>query len=450
MAVKLPHPGRPPQIPLIEEARRANRIRHRGIPKALDVEVTEDGTEIAIIYSEVNDARPLLDLIRRGPVDPVVAIEIVDELASALKAVHDANYAHLDVHYSNTLIAARSRIDVYLIDLGLSTQIGSAARHPRNRALDPPEIVPGLEHSEDWWALGQLLAQLLAGDLLGYGNGDRGLDKRRQLLAGLPEDLPFVARSLVGVLLEPDARLRLASRRRVREALDLLRAAPRAIGIAANPKPGPAPSDVDTVPLSTPQHKLAAALVVKMPTTQPYNMLCRFRPGGALGEEHLHYDVSRQQMADAWDGGWRVHDGTQEIRIADYRLVLRQAEDGLLAGTETHPEAHTPFHGAVVDERPVAAGSAWTGLKLSDHGERRLIRCHCDGTLRERKLDERWNDWGRGNWHVDGDSLHIDVHHWHLGVTAVASWPGLYLGTELSADGDAHAFAVVRIRPPGL
>ncbi|GAB7066296.1 transporter substrate-binding domain-containing protein [Mycobacterium hodleri] len=70
------------------------------------------------------DGKTLGDILaeREGPVDPALAVAIVDQVASALDAAHEANLIHRDVKPSNILLTRHEF--AYLIDFGLARTTG--------------------------------------------------------------------------------------------------------------------------------------------------------------------------------------------------------------------------------------------------------------------------------------------------------------------------------------
>lgn len=66
--------------------------------------------------------RDLQDLLRDGPLLPVRAVAIVEQIASALHAAHEVGLVHRDVKPSNILIAKNDF--AYLIDFGIARAAG--------------------------------------------------------------------------------------------------------------------------------------------------------------------------------------------------------------------------------------------------------------------------------------------------------------------------------------
>ena len=116
------------------------------------------------------DLAALLD--SEGPVDPVRAATLVDQLADALDAAHEQGQVHRDVKPANVLVERGRRGDhAYLTDFGLARQLdvtrdltdtGKIVGTPDYMA---PEAWKGerLDARVDVYGLGCVLFELLTG-----------------------------------------------------------------------------------------------------------------------------------------------------------------------------------------------------------------------------------------------------------------------------------------------
>jgi serine/threonine protein kinase len=124
----------------------------------------------------VIDGIDLATLLRRqGPMNPQLAVKVIEQLASALDAAHGAGLVHRDVKPSNALMAQHDF--VYLIDFGIAhdeaatklTQTGSVLGTLAYMA--PERFETGIANpSADVYALGALLHECLTGDQPFPGN----------------------------------------------------------------------------------------------------------------------------------------------------------------------------------------------------------------------------------------------------------------------------------------
>src|SRR5436309_781634 len=92
------------------EARSIARLQHRGIVALYDTGATEDG--ICFIVTEFIEGETLEGAVRKGPVDPRRAAQLIAEVADALQYAHDHGVIHRDVKPSNVLVDGEGRPDV--------------------------------------------------------------------------------------------------------------------------------------------------------------------------------------------------------------------------------------------------------------------------------------------------------------------------------------------------
>jgi serine/threonine-protein kinase len=128
---------------------------------------------LAMRYVEAADLRQVLDL--QGPLDPVRALDILDQVARALDAAHGRGLVHRDVKPGNILlappVAAGEREHIYLVDFGLArpgvgdasiTGVGLFVGTPSYMA--PEQLGAGpLDGRTDVYALGCVLFECLTG-----------------------------------------------------------------------------------------------------------------------------------------------------------------------------------------------------------------------------------------------------------------------------------------------
>ncbi len=156
----------------IRESRAAAAVDHPHIIPVFDAGEANGVLFIAMRFVRGRDVRTLLDNI--GPLPPARAVEIVDQVASALDAAHERGLVHRDVKPGNMLLDSSSggRHDhVYLSDFGLSkrslAQTGLTSQGQFLGTLDyvAPEQIEGhaVDGRADQYALACAAFELLSG-----------------------------------------------------------------------------------------------------------------------------------------------------------------------------------------------------------------------------------------------------------------------------------------------
>ncbi len=156
----------------IRESELAASLDHPNIIPIYDAGTTGDLLYIAMRYVEGCDLRARL---RRGRLDPVDAIGILAQVASALDAAHAHGLVHRDVKPSNVLLDTGARPDgsdhVYLADFGLTKRVseepGVADQGHLMGTIDyvAPEQIAGRRSDgrADVYSLGCMLYECLVG-----------------------------------------------------------------------------------------------------------------------------------------------------------------------------------------------------------------------------------------------------------------------------------------------
>lgn len=180
----------------------------------------------------------------------------------------------------------------------------------------------------------------------------------------------------------------------------------------------------------------------------PYVALCRFRSEQRLDERWIPVGPSTDADLDQeWEGRWWLEDSELHVRVGDFHLGMNPRLDGIWVGSETGPDGTAPFVGAIVDPRVPSLSNSWTGIKIGEHGVRRVVKAFAGGHLFE---EDPFGDESKveGQWNINVNGLQISVHEWSLTVTLRPAWtPGVWLGVERSSNPDQR-FAVVRVRTP--
>lgn len=156
------------QANLLEEARRAAKLRHPGIVSVIDV--GSDGDR-AYVVSAFIDGSDLAEVIEKDRPSPEEAARIVAEVAEALHHAHREGFVHRDIKPENILLdAERSPL---LTDFGLCASFEEVVRRKGLRSgtlmYMSPEQVAGevqlIGPRSDIYALGVVLYEMLTGRL---------------------------------------------------------------------------------------------------------------------------------------------------------------------------------------------------------------------------------------------------------------------------------------------
>lgn len=148
------------------EAEAIARVQHSGI-----VQIFEFGTHagLAFFTMELCEGGPLTNRFDDGPLSPIDAAQIVEQVALAMQAAHDAGIVHRDLKPSNVLMMSDGTVRV--TDFGLAKRlnagshtetgevIGTAAYMAPEQAMASKEIGP----AADVWAMGAILYACLTG-----------------------------------------------------------------------------------------------------------------------------------------------------------------------------------------------------------------------------------------------------------------------------------------------
>jgi len=170
VALKVPKPSRvssPQQADhLLEEARRAAKLRHPGIVSVHDVG-RDDG--LVFIVADLIEGQNLAEMIDGHRPAPCEAARIVADVADALQFAHGNGFIHRDIKPANILIDGHGR--PHITDFGIAATVeqiskGEAATSG-TLAYMAPEQLGGETHligsRTDIHALGVVLYELLTG-----------------------------------------------------------------------------------------------------------------------------------------------------------------------------------------------------------------------------------------------------------------------------------------------
>jgi len=151
----------------IREARSAATLHHPNIVQAIDVGLAEGYYYFAM---ELVDGEGLDAVLRReGPLEQTRAVQVMEQVCSALAAAHEAGIVHRDIKPSNIMFDFKGQVRV--TDFGLAKRIeGDIAVTADGQALGTPAYVaPEMAKSgvsdarSDLYSLGATMFHVLAG-----------------------------------------------------------------------------------------------------------------------------------------------------------------------------------------------------------------------------------------------------------------------------------------------
>lgn len=207
----------------LESARSAGRLRHRNIVKIHDAGEV-DGT--VYVAMELLVGESLRNMLER-PLSIARAIQIFDDIASALAYAHEEGIVHRGVRPSNIMVL-RSGV-AKISDFGIG-QVGEAAR----RYMSPDQVRGGpVDHRSDLFSLGAVFYEMLTRRALFDGNSPQEimeniLHAEPPLPSAVNPHVPSALDGIIASLLAgrpeervADARILLRELQRLEEGLGL-------------------------------------------------------------------------------------------------------------------------------------------------------------------------------------------------------------------------------------
>lgn len=150
----------------LQEARTASALDHTNIGVIHGLEETSDGH--AFIVMAYYEGLTLAERIRRGPMAPKGAINIMVQIAHGLAEAHEHSIIHRDIKPSNVIITRQNVAKI--VDFGLARAGGGAATTLSagpvgTLAYMSPEQVRNepLDRRTDIWSLGVVFEEMLTG-----------------------------------------------------------------------------------------------------------------------------------------------------------------------------------------------------------------------------------------------------------------------------------------------
>jgi tetratricopeptide (TPR) repeat protein len=150
---------------LLDEARAAAALDNTNI--CTIYEVGETAEQLAFIAMAFYSGETLEQLLRRGPLPLLAAIDYATQIARGLGAAHQRGTIHRDVKPANVVVTADGVLK--LLDFGIARTLDIGTSHegvtPGTIAYMSPEQVASrpVDHRSDLWSLGIVLYEMCTG-----------------------------------------------------------------------------------------------------------------------------------------------------------------------------------------------------------------------------------------------------------------------------------------------
>ena len=155
-----------------QEAEITSSLRHPHIVQVFDFNVTDSG--VPYLVMELLEGKLLAQRIAAGPLDPAAAVDIIDQIASALNVAHSRGIVHRDLKPENVMLLADAGVPdfVKVLDFGISQaswrpRLTEGERVAGTPQYMSPEQACGLreqiDHRSDQFSLAAIAYVLLTG-----------------------------------------------------------------------------------------------------------------------------------------------------------------------------------------------------------------------------------------------------------------------------------------------
>ena len=178
----------------IQEARTAAAVSHPGLVEITDFGRLESGQVYFVM--ELLEGQSLAALLRRGgPLPAARGLDIVRQLARALKAAHDASIVHRDLKPDNIHVGRGDgeRDLVKIVDFGLAKVIGSSRFTRAGMVFGTPHYMSpeqaageAVDHRADIYALGVVMYEMFTGRVPFEADSYMGVLTKHMYMAPAP------------------------------------------------------------------------------------------------------------------------------------------------------------------------------------------------------------------------------------------------------------------------
>lgn len=176
VALKQVRPGRHAHAKMrrrfLREARAAARIDHPAVARVFDLLELADSDWIVM---ELAVGRSIEDLVREGPLPPLLALSFALQVADGLAAAHDRDIVHRDLKSDNVVLTEGGRLKI--LDFGLAKPLGAETTDESTlsrigqligtpRAMSPEQARGyAVDARSDLFSLGSLLYEMVTGEM---------------------------------------------------------------------------------------------------------------------------------------------------------------------------------------------------------------------------------------------------------------------------------------------
>jgi serine/threonine protein kinase len=180
------------------EARAAAQLTHPAIVRVFDVDTTEAGDPYIVM--ELLSGESLSDVLDRGRLSPVSAVQILLPIAEALALAHGKGIVHRDLKPHNVFMADDAdRLQPKLLDFGIAkltlapldgslTDTGIPIGSPDYMSPEQARGSKDVDYRADIWAFCVVLYEAVRGDIPFHGDNYNAL--MRAIVENEPAPLP--------------------------------------------------------------------------------------------------------------------------------------------------------------------------------------------------------------------------------------------------------------------